>query len=83
MATVIVQITGDTSSLTCKATNLTGADELVVLSGSFRGTSDDRRVCSLFLDTAGKTLEIRLEFIDQTLVETTFFGKPIYEGYRL
>ena len=83
MATTVTQVMGDSSALTCRATNTTGVDSIVMLSGSFRGTADDRRVCSLFFDINGKTLEIRLEFIDQHLVQTSFFGKPVYSNYRL
>lgn len=84
MATNTVEIAGDTSSLLVNATNITGADELAFISGSFRSSPDERRVVTIFMEVGGtgKTFEMRLEFSDPQFIETTITGRNIYEGAR-
>ncbi len=90
MAVNTVSIIGDQSYLHVYATNLTGAFPLEFLSGSFRGTVEERRVASIFLvinDT--EFFEVRLEFSDQAFTTTDIKGKSLKstssdtEGIRL
>ncbi len=78
MAANRVYIAGDTSSLEIVAINLTGADPLEFISGSFRSCPEERRVCSVYLNIAGAVLEMRFEFTAPSFVETTITGKPVY-----
>lgn len=82
MATNSVHLAGDQSSLLLEATNLTAVDPVVFLSGSFRGSPEERRVASIFiaLEAGTRTLEIRLEFSDPAFVQTTVTGKSVYKS---
>lgn len=80
MSTNTVYIAGDTSSLNILASNLTGLDPLEFISGSFRSCPEERRVCSVFLNIAGKSFELRFELVSPSFVEHTITGKPIYSG---
>lgn len=82
MATNSVHLAGDQSSLLLEATNLTAVDPVVFLSGSFRGSPEERRVASIFiaLEAGTRTLEIRLEFSDPVFVQTTVTGKSVYKS---
>lgn len=63
MSTQLVNIAGEQSNLILRATNITGV-ALDIISGSFRPSPEERRVCSVFFGIGAKTLEIRLEFTD-------------------
>ena len=80
MARNTVTVVGDSSSLTLRSTNITAVDPVVFLSGSFRGSPEERRVCSVFvsLEAGTKTAELRFEFTDPHFVEHTVTGKPVY-----
>ena len=83
MATNSVEIVGDTCNLHISATNTSGADEISFLSGSFRSSPEERRVASVFFDIGGtKSLELRFEFFNGVFIETTIYGKPLYDTAR-
>ena len=81
MATNSVHLAGEQSSLLIDATNVTAVDPVVFLSGSFRGSPEERRVASVFLalEAGTKVIEIRLEFSDPAFVQTTVTGKPVHK----
>lgn len=64
MATQLVSISGEQSVLALRATNITGPDPLDIISGSFRASPDERRVCSAFFGIGAGTIELRFEFTD-------------------
>ncbi len=82
MAVSTVSITGDNSNLTLRAVNLTGASPLEYLSGAFRGSPEERRICHVFLITAGgaKTFEVAFTFMAPIFVEHTVKGVPVYQN---
>lgn len=83
MAANTVEVVGDTGQLLATTIDLSGPSEMSVISASFRGSPDERRVVSLFVDIGGiKTLELRFEFFDPAFITTTMLGKPLYSSDR-
>ena len=80
MATNVVNITGDSCSLRLEATNITGADPLEFLSGTFRSSAEEKRICTVFFITGGGTqiFQLRFEFISPKFVEHSILGTPVY-----
>jgi hypothetical protein len=80
MASNRVYIAGDSSALEIVASNLTGADPLEFVNGSFRSCPEERRVCSVVLNVAGVIFELRMEFLSPAFVEHSVVGAPVYSG---
>jgi len=79
MATDVVAIVGDTSTLYVEGTTLTDEIPIVFLSGSFRGGPEERRIVSVFigLEAETKILEMRFEYTDPLFPTTDIRGRPI------
>ena len=75
-----VHVIGDSSNLDIAASPLGASPELEFLSGSFRSSPEERRVCTVFLGIAGtaKVFQLRLEFTDAAFIEHSVTGKPVY-----
>ena len=82
MATNSVDIAGESSNLFLRLTNLTGANTLDFISGSFKGTGTERRIAVAFLGIGAKVLQVRFEFIDPAFIETDIKGNPLYTTQR-
>jgi hypothetical protein len=80
MATNTIDVAGDSSQLLIQATNLSGLDPLEFLSGSFRSSPEERRVCTVFFIAAGGTepFQLRFEFTSPLFIEHSVTGKPVY-----
>jgi hypothetical protein len=72
-----VYIAGDSSSLRLEAKNLTTDDPLEFISGTFRSTPEERRVCVVFFNFLGQTFELRFEFTSPEFVEHSITGKAV------
>ena len=76
-------MTGDVSTLAVQ-TDSTETPRLTtsamnLISGSFRGSPDERRVALLFLETVtgNKQISLRVEFSNPRFAMTTLQGKPL------
>lgn len=74
MAVNVVQIAGDESNLMVKAINLTGADEVLFESGSFKGSGEEVRLVNVILSTGTKVFNLRFKWTDATFNRTTITG---------
>lgn len=74
MATNIVQIAGDESNLVVRATNLTGADQVLFESGSFKGSGEEIRLVNVILSVGAKVFNLRLKWTDGIFNRTTITG---------
>ena len=84
MALNRVSIDGDVSHLEVLLENITaGQPELISRAGSFRGTADELRTFSLFLETDEaplKSFELRITVYDPRFAEVDMTGqaRPIF-----
>ncbi len=74
MAKNTVQIAGDESNLVVHAINLTGADEVLFESGSFKGSAEEVRLVNVILSVGVKSFNLRFKWTDQTFNRTTITG---------
>lgn len=79
MATNLVDIASDSSNLFLRLTNLEGVNDLEFIGGSFKGTSEERRVCVFFVGIGTKTVRFRVEFIDPVFAQVSMMGVPLYK----
>lgn len=74
-------ITGDRSSLTLQLSNVATQGPMILNSGSFRPSPEERRVVSLFVRAQGTTgafdIEIRLEYFNPRFATRTILGAPV------
>jgi len=69
-----VQIVGDESNLVVHAINLTGVDEVLFESGSFKGSGEEVRVVNVILSVGSKIFNLRFKWTDQAFNRTTITG---------
>lgn len=74
MAKNTVQIVGDESNLVVHGINLTGVDEVLFESGSFKGSAEENRVVNVILSVGVKVFNLRLKWTDQAFNRTTITG---------
>mgnify|MGYP001601261501 CR=1 FL=1 len=70
----IVQIVGDESNMLVSVTNLTGVDEVLFESGSFKGSVEEVRLVNVVLSVGVKVFNLRLKWTDQMFNRTTITG---------
>lgn len=80
MAVNTVHVVGDQSNIVLHVSNITAVDVPEFLSGSFRGSPEERRIMSIFLslESGTKTIELRFEFTDPLFVQQNIVGKSVY-----
>lgn len=80
MASNMAAIDGDSSHVRATFENVTSTDpELIFRSGSFRGSADEARTFSLFVETDEvplKSFEMRVSIRDPKFNELDILGKP-------
>lgn len=74
MAKNTVQIAGDESNLVVHAINLTGADEVLFESGSFKGAGEEVRLVNVVLSVGVKIFNLRFKWTDSAFNRTTITG---------
>jgi len=80
VSTNLVDIAGDSSNLFLRLTNLSGANSLDFIGGSFKGTSEERRVCVIFVGVGNKVIRLRYEFLDPAFPQLSLNGTPLYQS---
>ena len=80
MATNLVEVVGEDTSLVMFATNVTGVDTVEFESGAFTGSPEEIRKAVLFLNIGAKDLKLTLVWRDPAFNVSTITGTPLASG---